>query len=198
MPRIALSEKRLRTKELAALISSGLEPAVAADEMARKYGWSRRTKSRYVDRVFAMWERDTTFDRDGQLAVAVARRNALMRGALTRTRTVIEEQVDKDGNVLRVPRSIPDPDYQAALACEESRTKLLGLSAPEKVDVFVRGVGPILHDIIEVLRAQIADTALLETIVRQIRERVEAGADAGRLPAMIEGKVISPEGDRSG
>lgn len=189
MPKIAIAEKKLRTKQLAQLIASGVEPEEAATQLGAKYGWGRHSRRRYIDRVFAAWNRDKKLNREAQLSRALATRDTILRQAMARTRTVVRDvQNQKTGDWERRRIEESDPDLQAALAAADSKARLLGLLTPDKIDLFVEGLGPVLSDMVDVLREDISDAALLARVVRRLRERIETGNAPART-ATIEGKV---------
>lgn len=181
MPKIAAAEKKLRTKQLAQLIASGVDPEDAAEQLGKTYGWSRHTRRRYINRVFAFWDRDKRLNREAQLSRALATRDAILRAAMSRQRVAVQDVVDAaTGATTKRRVMVPDPDLQAALAAADSKARLLNLTAPEKIDMFVEGLGPVLADMIEVLREQIHEPEQLARIVRLLRDRIEAGSAPAR------------------
>ncbi len=191
MPKIALAEKKLRIKQLAQLIASGVEPEAAAEELGKKFEWSRHTRRRYINRVFAFWDRDKRLNREAQLSRAIATRDTILRTAMSLQRVQVQDVFDQaTGKWSKKRVMVPAPDLQVALASADSKARLLGLNAPEKIDMFVEGLGPVLADMVEVLREQIHDSNQLARIVQLLRARIEAGSMPARQ-AVIEGTATA-------
>lgn len=191
MPKVALAEKKLRIKQLAQLIGSGVEPEAAAEQLGKEYGWSRHSRRRYINRVFAFWDRDKRLNRDAQLSRALATRDVILRAAMSIQRVAVHDVVDpKTGVVSKRRVMVPAPDLQAAMAAADSKSRLLGLMTPEKLDLFAEGLGPVLAEMMDVLREQIPDNDQLTRIVRMLRDRIESGSTPARQ-RVIEGTATA-------
>jgi len=199
--RISAAERKLRAKQLAALMASAIEPEDALDQMTERYGWSRHTRQRYLRLVYTRWSKDRKLDREAALSTAFAQLNRIIRGAEARQKLMIEDVVDeKTGAVVRKLVPKPDPDFSTALSAVEAKSRLLQLTAPDKLDVFVRDVGPLIARLRSVVIEKVTDPVLAANLVTAFVECMEAGTGypgaQGQLveAVTVKAKTVPPNG----
>jgi hypothetical protein len=193
MARVSFEDRAFRAGEVADLMARGILPHVAARKVGEKYGWDRNTCQRYINLVFATWNRDRRANRELHLSKVLAQLEAVLREAWKSERVIIEETLDEaTGKIQRRRRTIPDPDFDAIVRALTTKCQLLGLNAPDKIDVFVRELGPIISDVMTTIRAHVPDPVVLGRIAREIQERIEAGSERRDVPIRVVEALPGP------
>lgn len=188
MPKTSAEERKLRVKQLAALIAQGVSPEVACDELGEKYGLKTKSATRaYLDSVYQRWARDSKLSREASLSTAVAMRMKVIQSAFSRQKHIpMDEPLDPsnpDGPSRRVIRSVPDPDLTTALSAMDSLARIQGLIQPAQIEVLNEVVGPMMGAFISIVKRHVTDRAALEGVARDMREVLERGSATIAIPA---------------
>ena len=200
--RLTREQRAKAIQQMATLIAGGATDTAAIQAIRDRFQVTAKTASRYRERVYAEWNRQARQKGGHHLSRALARRQMVMKAAMSRKKKQGDDEV-------------ADPDWPLYLAAAESEARILGLNAPTQVEIMETGAAHLMRAMIEAARRTIHDRAVLAAFVAELQRQAQEGLrrrpdllpHADRMisqvrdddePRQIEAKVVDDKGQRNG
>lgn len=176
--------------EVVNMLAKGASDDEVREHVRERHKKSKSTAERYLAQALDILQRRTAKQRP----VLVARQSAKLEAAQKASFDRVREMMTKDGQVV----SLLDPDLGTFVRAVEAQNKLLGLNAPEQMQLLVANANALVRDVAELIAEFLpepaARRAFLDEMVRRVEARVRTKTLASiEVPALSSSKR---EGDR--